>query len=128
MGDLGRLLAGHAESCFPERVSAADPAQIVVVYVTAPEKDAATVARELVDRKVAACVNVLPAVRSFFHWEGTVQDEPESLLIVKSTRARFEALRAAVVEVHPYSVPEIIAVPVVEGHEPYTQWVEESLA
>lgn len=96
--------------------------------MTAPEKNAADVARALVERKVAACVNVLPAIRSFFHWEGAVQDEPESLLIVKSTRGRFEELKAAVLELHPYTVPEVIAVPVVEGHEPYTRWVGESVA
>jgi periplasmic divalent cation tolerance protein len=102
-----------------------DSTEIVVVYVTSPEKDAARIARSVVERKLAACVNILPSVTSVFRWRGAVQEESESLLVIKTTRDRFDALRAGVVEVHPYSVPEVIALPVVAGHEPYLGWVRE---
>jgi periplasmic divalent cation tolerance protein len=103
----------------------ADSTEIVVVYVTCPEKDAVRIAQSIVERSLAACANIVPTVRSIYRWQGKIVDEPESLLIVKTTRARFEALRAGVIEVHPYEVPEVIALPVVAGHAPYLGWVNE---
>ena len=102
-----------------------DPTEIVVVYVTTPEKDAPDIARSVVERKLAACVNIVKTIRSIYRWQGAVQDEAESLLIIKTTRSRFEALKAGVLEVHPYTVPEVIALPVVAGHAPYLGWVAE---
>ena len=102
-----------------------DSTEIVVVYVTTPEKDAPDIARSLVERKLAACVNIVQTVRSVYRWQGAVQDEAESLLIIKTTRSRFDALRAGVLDVHPYSVPEVIALPVVAGHAPYLGWVSQ---
>lgn len=98
-----------------------------IVLITVPDDDETVekVARPLVDERLAACVNVLPGVRSFYRWEGAVQDDPERLLIVKTTAARLPALTARVTELHPYSVPEVIATPVLGGFGPYLEWVRE---
>lgn len=99
----------------------------VVVLVTCSSADeAAKVAHAIVEQKLAACANLVPGIRSIYRWEGKVQDEQEALLIIKTTRARFAALRAAVEKLHSYSTPEIIALPIVEGAEKYLKWIEES--
>jgi periplasmic divalent cation tolerance protein len=102
-----------------------DSTEIVVVYVTCPENDAARIARSIVERKLAACVNIVPTVRSIYRWQGVIEDQPESLLIMKTAQSRFDALRAGVIEVHPYEVPEVVALPIVAGHSPYLGWVRE---
>jgi periplasmic divalent cation tolerance protein len=95
----------------------------VVVYVTAPSADEArTLAHALVDERLAACVNLLP-VESVYRWEGQVEEAAETLLVIKSRRARLDALAARVRALHPYAVPEIIALPVVSGWPPYLQWI-----
>ena len=102
--------------------------KIVVVLVTCPSRAvAARLARQLVARRVAACVNIVPGLTSVFRWKGKLERCPETLLIVKTTAARFEALRRAVLKLHPYDVPEIIALPVAAGHAPYCRWVESSV-
>jgi periplasmic divalent cation tolerance protein len=101
---------------------------LVVVYVTAPAEKAQDLARCILERKVAACVNILPNVRSLYWWDGKICDDQEQLLVIKSTRAAFERLRAAVVELHPYQVPEVIALPVEAAHLPYAEWVARSVA
>lgn len=96
----------------------------LVVLVTAPDAEvAARLARTLVEDRLAACGNVLPGLRSIYRWEGQVHDEPEALLLLKTTRARFEALREAVLRLHPYQVPEVIALPVEAGSAPYLAWL-----
>lgn len=100
----------------------------LVVLVTAPTQEkAAEIARALVEERLAACVNVLPAVRSIYRWEGRVQDEPEALMVVKTRADAFERLRARIVALHPYSCPEVIGLPVVAGHRPYLDWLAESV-
>lgn len=99
----------------------------VVVLVTCPSPEkAAEIARALVEERLAACGNVVPAVRSIYRWEGKVQEDAEALLILKSARDRFEALRARVLALHPYEVPEVIALPVEAGHALYLDWIEAS--
>jgi periplasmic divalent cation tolerance protein len=96
----------------------------IVVLVTAPSAEkAAELARAAVEERLAACGNVVPAVRSIYRWEGKVQDDAEALLVLKSTRARFEALRERIVALHPYAVPEVIAIPMVAGSAPYLDWI-----
>lgn len=103
-------------------------ANVLVVLVTAPSADeAAKLARALVEERLAACGNVLPGLRSIYRWEGAVQDEAEALLILKTPADRFEALRARVVELHPYDVPEVLALPVAAGHLPYLDWLRASV-
>jgi periplasmic divalent cation tolerance protein len=101
----------------------------LVVLVTAPTPDrAAEIARALVDERLAACGNVVPAIRSIYRWEGKVQDDQEALLVLKTTRARFEALRERVLSLHPYEVPEVIALPVDAGSAPYLAWIARETA
>jgi periplasmic divalent cation tolerance protein len=96
----------------------------VVVLVTAPTADkAAELARTLVEEQLAACGNVLPGLRSIYRWEGKVHDEPEALLILKTRAPLFEALRARVVALHPYQVPEVLRLDVAAGHPPYLEWI-----
>ena len=96
--------------------------RVVLVTCSHPEA-AATLARTLVEEGLAACGNVLPGLRSIYRWQGQVQDETEALLLLKTTAARFEALRERVVALHPYEVPEVIALAVDAGHAPYLAWV-----
>jgi len=96
----------------------------LVVLVTTPDVEAAAgLARALVEARLAACGNVVPGLRSIYRWEGRVHDEPEALLILKTTRARFEALRDEVLRRHPYQVPEVLALPVEAGSAPYLAWL-----
>lgn len=98
--------------------------EAIVVLVTAPGPEkAAEIARALVEERLAACGNVVPGLRSIYRWEGKVQDDPEALLVLKTTRPRFEALRARVLALHPYEVPEVIALPVEAGSAPYLEWI-----
>lgn len=100
----------------------------VVVLVTAPSADkAAELARTLVEEQLAACGNVLPALRSIYRWEGKIQDEPEALLILKTRANLFEALRERIVALHPYQVPEVLRLDVAAGHLPYLRWIGESV-
>ncbi len=96
----------------------------LVVLVTVPSADeAARIARALVEERLAACGNVLPGLRSIYRWEGKVEDDAEALLVLKTTRARFAALRERVLALHPYTVAEVLALPVEAGSEKYLAWV-----
>jgi len=87
-----------------------------------PEK-AAEIARVLVDEQLAACVNIIPGVRSIYRWDDKLCDDSEVLGIIKTTRERFDAMGARYVELHPYDVPELIALPIVAGSAPYLDWL-----
>lgn len=101
--------------------------ECVVVLCTVPPDAAQRLARGVVDEQLCACVNVLPAVRSFFRWEGRVDEAEESLLVAKTTAARFAALRDRLTELHPYDVPEVIALDVRDGLPAYLSWVVDSV-
>lgn len=97
-----------------------------VVLVTAPDAETgARIARALLEDHLIACANLLPQVRSLYRWEGRVEDDPEVLLVLKTGRERVEALTERVRELHPYDVPEVIALPVTAGSAPYLKWVLE---
>lgn len=97
----------------------------IVVYITVPdESEAVTISKALVDEKLAACVNIVKGIRSIYSWRGKIEDEPEILLILKSRRHLFKKLQSRVKELHSYSVPEIIALPIIEGSEDYMKWLE----
>jgi periplasmic divalent cation tolerance protein len=102
--------------------------KIVVVSTCGSAGEAERIARGLVDKRVAACVNVLPGMRSIYRWEGAVEDAGEWLLLIKTTRARFAELRAELERLHSYEVPEVIALPVVEGSEKYLGWIDSETA
>ena len=96
--------------------------EIIVVFSTAPCDKSASLARMLIDQHTAACVNVVP-VRSYFRWKEEFCDEKEDLLIIKTTKEKAGEVIAAIKTHHPYELPEIIALPVIDGHLPYLEWV-----
>jgi periplasmic divalent cation tolerance protein len=100
---------------------------LVALSTVGSADDAQRIARALVERRLAACVNVVPGLTSVYAWKGAVESGPELLLVIKTRRARFEALRAALVELHPYEVPELIALPVEAGHGPYLEWLRDQV-
>ena len=101
--------------------------KIVVLNTCGSEAEAERLARLLVDRRLAACVSILPRLRSFYRWNGVVESEEEWLLLIKSSRPLFEALRAALESGHSYEVPEVLALPVVDGAAAYLDWLQASL-
>ena len=102
--------------------------KIVVLSTCGSAEEAVRIAQALVEKKLAACVNVTPAVRSFYRWKGVIEDEQESLLVIKSSRGLFDQLRVEIEKLHSYEVPEVIAVPIVDGSEGYLEWLERELA
>jgi periplasmic divalent cation tolerance protein len=101
--------------------------KIVVFTTCALEADAERMARALVEGRLAACVNVVPGVRSFYHWKGATEKAEEYLLVVKTSRELFAALSAEMEKLHPYEVPELLALPVVAGTENYLNWLQSNL-
>lgn len=101
---------------------------IVVLISVASRQEADRIAHRLVEDRLAACVNIVPQVRSLFTWEGKLSEEDEVLLVVKSRRSRFRELTGAVKKLHSYSVPEIIALPILEGNADYLQWINDVTA
>jgi periplasmic divalent cation tolerance protein len=101
----------------------------IVVFVTCgTAREAERIARELVRRRLAACVNVLESpVRSIYRWRGKVERAPEHLLIIKTTRNRLAELQREVERLHSYDVPEVIALPIAAGSEKYLEWLGESV-
>ena len=102
--------------------------KIVVLSTCASEEEAEKLAREVVEQRLAACVNVIPRIQSFYRWQGNLESAGECLLIIKSSRDRFDLLRSALEKAHSYEVPEIIALPVVEGAANYLNWLQANLA
>lgn len=100
---------------------------LVVLTTAGSETEASNIARALVERKLAACVNLIPGVRSIYAWQGEICDDPEILLISKTTRGRFDALAAAIRELHSYDVPEIIALPTSEVDDAYAAWLTDAV-
>ena len=99
----------------------------LIVLSTCPEVSAAeSLGRALVEESLAACVNVVPGLRSIYRWNDTVQADAEALMIIKTTAARFAALRERLVALHPYEVPEVVALPVADGHHAYLEWVSNA--
>jgi periplasmic divalent cation tolerance protein len=99
-------------------------ADALVVLVTTPSAEkAAELGRALVSERLAACASVVPGIRSIYWWEGKVQDEPEALMVLETTCARFEALRDRVLALHPYQVPKVVALPIEAGSEEYLEWI-----
>ncbi|KAF6255967.1 hypothetical protein COO60DRAFT_1531576 [Scenedesmus sp. NREL 46B-D3] len=102
---------------------------ILVVYVTAPSADVAgSLAAALVDRQLAACVNILPGVTSVYSWKGKVEKDSEVLMMIKTQAHLLERLTAQVKALHPYDEPEVIALPVVGGSASYMAWLRDSTA
>jgi len=98
---------------------------IVVFVSVGSEEESLSIARALVDERLAACVNLIPQVRSIYRWEGEICDEPECYLIIKTRQKLFQALEEKIRVLHSYDVPEIIALPVVEGLSSYLEWIHK---
>ncbi len=100
--------------------------EFIVVYITASdEEEARRIGREVVARRLAACANIVPAIASYYHWQGQLTEDREALLLLKTRRACFDRLIAAVKELHSYSVPAVNALPVLQGNPDYLSWVAE---
>lgn len=96
----------------------------VVILVTTPDEESAErVAQSLVEERLVACVNILPAVRSVYRWHGSVEEAKEVLLVIKARREDVGSVAQRVQQLHPYEVPEVIAIDIVDGHAPYLEWL-----
>jgi periplasmic divalent cation tolerance protein len=96
----------------------------VIVLTTFPaDKDPLTLARTLVDEQLAACVNVLPAMRSIYVWKGAAEQADEQQLVIKTVTERVAAVEARIRQLHPYDVPEFIVIPIVQGSADYLSWL-----
>ncbi|MGA0588412.1 divalent-cation tolerance protein CutA [Dyella sp. KRB-257] len=105
------------------------PDDILLCLSTCPDPaTAAAIAGVLVDESLAACVNQLPGVRSTYRWQGAVHTDEEVLLVIKTTAGRFDALKTRLLALHPYELPELVALPVTDGHAPYLDWVRAHAA
>ena len=99
-----------------------------VVFVTAPSRKVAErLAKGILSKKLAACVNLIPGIRSWYWWKGRVASDPEVFLVIKTAASRLESLRRWVRANHPYELPEFLALPVAYGDASYLKWIESSL-
>lgn len=99
----------------------------IVLTTTASQDEARKIARHLVENQLAACVNILAQVESIYRWRGKVESAPEWLLLIKTSAARFPAVRDAIGALHSYDLPECIAIPIEDGSEPYLKWLADSV-
>ena len=99
-----------------------------VVLVTTPDDDSArAIARTLVEERLAACGNIVPGLTSIYRWQGAVEQAGETLLILKTSDDRLAAMSERVIELHPYDVPEVLALRIDAGHQPYLDWLGTGL-
>ena len=99
--------------------------EILVLITAQTEGEAASIATALVEAGLAGCVNIIRDIRSIYSWQGKIEDEKEALMIAKTRMELFNALEKRVKELHSYTVPEIIAVQIVEGSKDYLKWLGE---
>jgi len=100
----------------------------VVLSTAGSEDEASRIARALVERRLAACVNVVPGVASTYRWQGAVRTDAEWLLVVKTRRDRFEEVRSAIRELHSYELPEVVMLDIADGDPTYLAWIDASLS
>jgi periplasmic divalent cation tolerance protein len=99
----------------------------IILSTAGSEEEARRIAQALVDRELAACVNVVGPIRSVYRWKGAVENASEHLLIIKTTAAAFPRVRDAIREIHSYELPECVMLSVEAGSEDYLKWIEESV-
>ena len=103
--------------------------QALLVLANVPDLECAQlVARTLIESRLAACVNLLPAVQSIYRWQGKIEEATEITLLIKTTSQQVDSVQKAIMKLHPYDVPEIIATPIVAGYAPYLQWIAAETA
>lgn len=104
------------------------PDTVLLCYCSCPDSACAqALAEALVGERLAACVNRLPGISSTYYWQGQVTTDREELLLIKTTVARFDALKGRLLQLHPYELPELVAVPATHGHRAYLEWVRQSV-
>jgi periplasmic divalent cation tolerance protein len=101
---------------------------IVALSTVGNAGDALRIGRALVERRLVACVNVVPGVTSIYSWKGSINTDSELLLVIKTRREKLDEVRSALLELHPYEVPELIALPIEGGHAAYLEWIEDSVS
>jgi periplasmic divalent cation tolerance protein len=101
--------------------------KVLVLTMTSNETEARKIAHGLVDRRLAACVNIVPRVQSVYRWEGKVESAEEFLLLIKTTSTRTDELQAAICELHSYELPEFVVIAMESGSEQYLNWISESV-
>ena len=100
--------------------------EIIVVFCTCPKRETAErIAQALVEQGLAACVSLIPSVVSVYQWQGRLESEQEVLMLIKTRNSRYSDLEKAILSLHPYELPELIAVPVDKGLPGYLDWVEQ---
>ncbi len=99
----------------------------IVVLITTPKGEGRRIAKSIVDKRLAACVNVVDGITSFYWWKGEIQEDSEELLIVKTRSDVLEKLISEVKKIHPYTVPEIIALPIIHGNSDYLKWIDDEV-
>src|SRR6478752_6908818 len=101
--------------------------KIVIIGTCADHAEGQRLAQMLVEERLAACVSVIPQIRSYYHWKGALESAEECPLLIKSSRELFDAVRSRVEAVHSYEVPELVALPIVDGSAKYMSWLETNL-
>jgi periplasmic divalent cation tolerance protein len=99
----------------------------IVLCTAGSEDEARNIARHLVERRLAACVNLVPQIESIYHWQGKIESSREWLLVIKTTADRFPAVRDAIRELHSYELPECVAINIEDGAADYLEWIEHSV-
>ena len=102
-------------------------APVIVLSAVGAPPDAERIARALVEERLAACANVVPGVVSVYRWKGVVERENELLLVIKTLADRVEALKARLLELHPYELPEVVVIPIGGGHKAYLEWIADQV-
>ncbi len=101
---------------------------ILVLVTASDKKEAMKIAKKLVENKLAACINIVDNIHSIYWWQGKVEESNESLLIIKTRIDKLEKLIETIKSLHSYSVPEVIALPIIGGYNKYLEWLEESIS
>jgi periplasmic divalent cation tolerance protein len=101
--------------------------KVLVLTTAGNEAEAQRIARELVERKLAACVNIVPRVQSIYRWQGKVESSEEYLLLIKTSSARVDEMQTAIRELHSYELPEFIVMAMTDGSEEYLNWIAQSV-
>jgi periplasmic divalent cation tolerance protein len=99
---------------------------VIVLTTVGTDIDPATIGLRLIEERLAACVNALPEMDSFFRWHGAIERERERQLIIKTTTSRLPELERRLIEMHPYDLPEFLVIPILQGSEAYLRWVRNS--
>ena len=103
--------------------------EIVIVFVTVPGlREGRRISKAVLTSRLAACVNVIPGIQSMYQWKGKIVQEKEAMLVLKTTRPRYRKLEQKIKQLHPYEVPEVIAIPMICGSSQYIEWVTKEVA